>query len=109
MFWFWLFILYSFGGYLLEKAFADYHVTGKPPIRALVADYTQDRETWTIDDQYIFCDTLLVAPLTAESDTRRVYLPEGLWRDYWTKEPVKSGWLEVTTENIPVFEKGTSL
>ena len=94
---------------MLEKAFADYHVTGKPPIRALVADYTQDRETWTIDDQYIFCDTLLVAPLTAESDTRRVYLPEGLWRDYWTKEPVKSGWLEVTTENIPVFEKGTSL
>ena len=42
-------------------------------------------------------------------ELRRVYLPEGLWRDYWTKEPVKSGWLEVTTENIPVFEKGTSL
>ena len=91
---------------MLMKAFEEYHETGKPPIRALVADFTQDPETWAIDDEYIFCDRLLVAPLTAESDTRRVYLPEGSWRDYWTKEAVESGWLEVTTENIPVFERG---
>ncbi len=89
----------------LERAFEIYHATGRPPVRALVADYTWDKETYTIDDQYIFCDDLLVAPLTAESDTRRVYLPEGNWRDYWTKEPVQSGWITVTTENIPVFEK----
>lgn len=89
----------------LMQAFEDYHTTGKPPIRALVADYTQDPETWNVDDQYLFCDDLMVAPLTAESDTRWVYLPQGQWRDYWTKEMVQSGWLEVTTQNIPVFEK----
>ena len=90
---------------MLKRAFDQYHATGKPPIRALVADYTEDPETYEIDDEYIFCDNLIVAPLTEESDTRRVYLPKGRWRDYWTKKPVPSGWFEVTTENIPVFEK----
>ena len=90
---------------MLEKAFEAYHETGKPPIRALVADYTEDAETYGIDDQYIFCDDLVVAPLTAETDTRKVYLPAGTWRDYWTKEPVPSGWMEVTTDQIPVYEK----
>lgn len=90
---------------MLKKAFDEYHETGKPPVRALVADYTNDENTYKIDDEYVFCDNLIVAPLTAESDTRKVYLPEGNWRDYWTKESVESGWFEVTTENIPVYEK----
>ena len=89
---------------MLTEAFAEYHETGKPPVRALVADYTADPETWNIDDEYIFCG-MIVAPLTAESDTRTVYLPQGSWRDYWTKKKVKSGWFNVTTEHIPVFEK----
>lgn len=88
---------------MLKKAFEEYHTTGKPPVRALVADYTGDTNTYGIDDEYIFCDNLIVAPLTAKSDTRRVYLPEGKWQDFWTKEPVLSGWFEVTTEKIPVF------
>ena len=90
---------------LLRKAFDDYKETGKPPIRALVADYTDDAQTYDIWDEYIFCDKLIVAPLTSESDTRKVYLPEGMWVNYFTKEPVESGWFEVTTENIPVYEK----
>ena len=90
---------------MLKKAFDEYKETGKPPIRALVSDYTDDKETYSIDDEYIFCDNLIVAPLTAESDERDVYLPEGNWRDYFTKEPVNSGWFKVNTKNIPVYEK----
>lgn len=90
---------------MLKKAFDIYKETGKPPIRALVADYTEDEETWNIDDEYIFCDDLIVAPIVGESDTRKVYLPQGNWRDYWTKEPVKDGWFEVKTETIPVYER----
>lgn len=90
---------------MLKEAFDNYHTTGRPPVRALVADYTSDKETYNIDDQYIFCDNLIVAPLTAKSDTRKVYLPAGNWRDYWTKKPVASGWFEVTTDRIPVYEK----
>lgn len=90
---------------MLKKAFVEYKETGKPPVRAVVCDYTDDSETYSIDDEYIFCDNLVVAPLTAKSDTRKVYLPKGTWCDYWTKKPVDSGWFEVTTENIPVYEE----
>lgn len=90
---------------MLKKAFDEYHKTGKPPVRALVCDYTEDTETYSIDDEYIFCDSLIVAPLTSESDERKVYLPEGKWRDYWTKETVDNGWFEIKSNTIPVFEK----
>ncbi len=90
---------------MLKKAFKEYKETGKPPIRALVADYTNDTETYAIDDEYIFCDKLIVAPLTEQSDERKVYLPKGEWVDYYTKEKVNSGWFNVCTEKIPVYEK----
>ena len=90
---------------MLKRAFKEYKETGKPPVRALVADYTDDKETYSIDDEYIFCDNLIVAPLTSKSDERKVYLPQGNWVDYWTREKVESGWFSVTTDNIPVFEK----
>ena len=90
---------------MLKRAFDRYKTTGKPPIRALVMDYTDDVQTYGIDDQYIFCDNLVVAPITADENKRRVYLPEGKWVDYWTKMPVDVGWFDVETENIPVFER----
>ena len=91
---------------MLKEAFKLYHDTGKAPIRALVSDYTDDTETYSIDDEYLFCDKLLVAPITAEdNDERKVYIPEGEWVDYWTKEPVSCGWHNVKTKNIPVYEK----
>ena len=91
---------------MLKKAFDEYKETGKPPVRALVVDYTDDKETYSIDDEYIFCDNLVVAPLTAnDNDERKVYLPEGEGVDYWTKEMVNSGWVSVNTKKIPVFEK----
>lgn len=91
---------------MLKKAFDEYKETGKPPVRALVADYTDDKETYSIDDEYIFCDNLIVAPLTEkDNDERKVYLPEGKWDDYSTKEKVNSGWFSVNTKKIPVFEK----
>ena len=90
---------------MLKKAFDEYEKTGKPPVRALVADYTDDEQTYDIDDEYIFCDNLIVAPLTAKSDSRKVYLPEGRWCDYWTGKETECGWFDVSTENIPVYRK----
>jgi len=90
---------------MLKKAFDEYKKSGRPPVRALVCDYTDDEETYNIDDEYIFCDNYIVAPLTEDSDERRVYLPKGRWIDYWSKEEVKCGWIKVHTENIPVYER----
>ncbi len=90
---------------MLKKAFDKYRDTGIPPVRALVSDYTDDENTFEIDDEYIFCDNLIVCPMPVDSDEREVYLPEGNWRDFKTKEKVKSGRFTIKTDDIPVFEK----
>ena len=90
----------------LQEAFRLYKSTGKPPIRALVMDYTQDPEVAGIDDEYLFCEDLLVAPIAAGAgDTRDVYLPQGEWADFFTGEKAAPGWHKVTTEGIPVYRK----
>ena len=90
----------------LKAAFDEYAATGKPPVRALVMDYTDDAETYTIDDEYMFGNDLLVAPIIGtESDEREVYLPAGEWVDYFTGEPVTAGKFTVCTEGIPVYRK----
>lgn len=88
----------------LKKAFEIYHSTGVPPVRALVMDFTDDEETWNIDDEYMFCDNLLVAPFTADETERKVYLPEGEWKDYWSEEVFSGGWI-TGKGDIPVYEK----
>jgi len=90
---------------MLTAAFDQYKETGIPPVRALVSDYTDDEETYKIDDQYIFCDRLIVAPILVGTTEREVYLPQGKWRDYFTKEPVECGRFTVQTDSIPVYEK----
>ena len=91
---------------MLKRAFSEYKNTGKPPVRALVMDYTSDKNTYSIDDEYIFCDKLLVAPIADEEpDERTVYLPEGKWRFIWTGEVYSAGYHRIATEKIPVFEK----
>ena len=90
----------------LMEAFRQYHDTGKPPVRALVMDWTEDPEVWNIDDEYMFCDDLLVAPIASEAGNKRnVYLPAGEWENYFTGEAVAAGWHEVETEGIPVYRK----
>ena len=68
----------------LYAAFIRYHLEGIPPVRALVMDYPDDVKTWTIDDQYMLGDDLLIAPVFAGQTQRDVYLPPGEWFDFWT-------------------------
>lgn len=90
---------------MLKAAFDEYRDTGKPPIRALVMDFTADKETYGIDDEYMFCDDLLVAPIASGTgDEREVYLPTSCsWCDYFTGEDVPSGRFKVNTKGIPVY------
>ncbi len=92
---------------MLKAAFDAYRDTGRPPIRALVMDYTADPETLGIDDEYLFCEDLLVAPICwGCGDERDVYLPTAdTWADYFTGEIVGNGKLHVTTKGIPVYRR----
>ncbi len=69
----------------LYAAFVRYRLQGIPPFRALVMDYPNDPRTWTVDDQYLVGEDLLVAPVVAGEHEREVYLPRGEWIDFWTR------------------------
>ncbi|AEE97813.1 TIM-barrel domain-containing protein [Mahella australiensis] len=91
------------------SAFYRYHKHGVPPIRALVSDYSDDENTYNIDDEYMFGDSMLVAPMTVDEDKRMVYLPGDAWYDFWTDKKYERGWHEVQTDNIPVYIKKDSV
>lgn len=89
----------------LREAYDSYRLCGVPVCRALVSDYSSDSETYTIDNEYLFCADLLVAPMTAAEEERRVYIPAGEWVDFFTEEPVECGWLTYRGDGIPVYRK----
>ncbi|HTB83465.1 MAG TPA: TIM-barrel domain-containing protein [Candidatus Sulfotelmatobacter sp.] len=96
----------------LYSAFNEYHTTGKPPIRALVLDWPKDRKTREIDDEFMFGDSVLVAPIFADETNRTVYLPAGDWFDFWTHKKIRGAQsIEVAngTDQIPLFVKGGTL
>ena len=77
-----------------------------PMLRALVIEYQDDPNVWNLGDEYLFGDSLLVAPVFTEDGRRRVYLPEGVWTDWWTEERlVGPRWVEVEAdiETIPLY------
>jgi alpha-D-xyloside xylohydrolase len=96
----------------LYAAYVRYHQAGSPVFRALVMDYPDDAQTWTIDNQYLVGDSMLVAPVVAGEHEREVYLPTGDWFDFWTGKHFAGNQrttVPVPLEQIPVFVKGGSL
>ncbi|MBK1811175.1 glycoside hydrolase family 31 protein [Clostridium sp. YIM B02505] len=66
--------------------------TGLPVMRSLVLHYEKDKEVHEINDQFLFGENILVAPILEQGKKiRSVYLPEGEWFDYWTKEVIAGG------------------
>lgn len=77
-----------------------------PMTRALVIDYQNDPTVWDISDEYLFGDSILVAPITDPSNKRAVYLPEGTWTDWWTGEQLAGRrWIDVEAdiETLPLY------
>ena len=92
--------------------------TGWPMIRALLMHHPYDRQAWHIDDEYYFGSEFLVAPVmnaTPHSNqqsenavgVRDIYLPEGVWVNFFTGERLDGGhWyydVEVPLDQMPVF------
>lgn len=53
-------------------------------MRGLAMDFASDRKAWNINDQYMFGNAFLVAPVTEfKARSRKVYLPTGAgWYDF---------------------------
>lgn len=86
--------------------------TGVPMMRSMVLEFTQDPNCAYLDKQYMFGDSLLVAPVFNEESKAIYYLPEGIWTHYITGEVKEGGkWYQEDCGymSIPVFAKENSL
>jgi alpha-glucosidase (family GH31 glycosyl hydrolase) len=83
------------------------HDQGLPIVRPLFLNYPGEAETYSLEDQYLLGDDLLVAPVLKPGQTdRSVYLPGDRWQYYWTGD-VYQGPVQVTVPapvgHVPLF------
>ncbi len=67
------------------------HKEGRPVLRPVFLDFPEDRACDTLDRQYMFGDSLLVAPIFKENGEVQYYLPEGTWYNLITGAEVTGG------------------
>ncbi len=93
----------------IKKLYEEAHTNGSPLIRTMFYEFPQDEKCWECDDQYMFGDRYLVAPIVHLNEYRReVYLPEGEWRLTSTGEQYTGGktvTVDAPIDYMPVFEK----
>ncbi|MDN5288300.1 MAG: alpha-glycosidase [Mucilaginibacter sp.] len=98
--------------YIYSNAYTQYQ-TGIPLMRALVLEYQDDPNTYNIADQYLFGENIMVCPVTTKgAQTRTLYLPAGIWFDYWTgKKYAGKQYIHVLTpvDQLPLFVKAGSI
>jgi alpha-glucosidase (family GH31 glycosyl hydrolase) len=99
---------YSLVPYVYSSYFQMYQ-SGIPIMRAMVMQWPDDKNTWSIDDQYMFGDNIMVCPvLTKGASTRIVYFPKGDWYDFWSGEEIEGGQyklVETPIEEMPLYVK----
>lgn len=100
--------------YLYSLA-AESSRTGLPIMRYMALEAPDDPRAWQEDQSYFLGPNLLVAPVVEPSATsRRVYLPAGMWVDYW-RGTLYTGGQEVTvpapleSAGPPVFARAGSI
>lgn len=87
--------------------------TGLPIIRPLVLHYENDTNVRNMNDEFLVGESLLIAPVVDQGVTKRlVYLPEGIWYDYWTHEEYQGGQyypVDAPIDVCPIFVKAGSI
>ena len=86
--------------------------SGVPLVRPMVLEYTDDPNCGYLDKQYMFGDSMLVAPILNDQGIGECYLPEGKWTDFFTGEVVDGGkWIKKHYDylSLPVYSCKFSL
>ncbi|MGL5259150.1 MAG: glycoside hydrolase family 31 protein [Lachnospiraceae bacterium] len=89
---------------LMEAA----HKKGTPIMRTLFYEFPTDKRAWEIEDEYLFGDKILVAPILYEEvEQREVYLPKGsAWKHYWSGIVYEGGQTVLVAapiDQLPIF------
>lgn len=97
--------------------------TGLPMIRAMFLEYPDDSYAYSknMQYQYMYGDSFLVAPVYQDTQKNEVgddirndiYLPEGIWIDYFTGEQYRGGTVingyDAPLWKLPLFVKNGSI
>ena len=84
---------------------------GVPMMRAMVLEFPDDPGAAPLDRQYMFGDSLLVAPVLAKDGTVDVYLPEGRWTHLLSGVEKQGGWHRETHDvfSLPLYVRENTL
>ncbi len=65
----------------LYSKFYSSSISGLPIAESLAIQYPQDENIYlkAFQNEYLFCDSLLIAPVESTKEITKVYLPEGDW------------------------------
>ncbi len=93
----------------VKKLFDEAHENGSPLLRAMFYEFPEDEKCWELQDQYMFGEKYLVAPiLRLNQFSREVYLPAGKWKLTSTGELFDGGCtvsVDAPIEYMPVLER----
>ena len=86
---------------------------GTPLMRAMLIDFPDDPNVYSLDEQYMFGRNILVAPVMNEGQTiKEVYLPEGEWIDLFHNALTAGGGSKsyyCDVDSIPVYVRNGSI
>ena len=87
--------------------------SGMPFMRALWLHYPDDTIARGLGSEYLWGRDMLIAPVFEKGATRRiVYLPKGVWYDWWTGIPHPGGqWItrDVDLSIIPIYVRAGAI
>lgn len=91
----------------IYSVFYQHSTYGSPMIRSLHLEGHTDPETFFREEEFFLGDHLMICPVSEPGNaTRRMYLPEGKWYNFWTGQ-LMEGRREITIETpldqIPLF------
>ena len=87
-------------------------VKGTPLLRAMLLEFPEDPTCWTLDQQYMFGSSLLVAPIFNPEGEVTYYIPEGTWVGLFDgKSRVGPRWITEIYDNLslPVLVRQNSV
>lgn len=81
-------------------------------LRAMCLEFPDDPTSWYLDRQFMFGDSLLVAPVFDESGEVEFYLPKGRWTGFFSNEVKQGpGWFKETHEfdTLPLYVRENTI
>ncbi|NHE56717.1 glycoside hydrolase family 31 protein [Cyclobacterium plantarum] len=99
---------------LIYTAFYQSSQNGLPVAKSLALVYPFDDKVYhgAYENQYLFCDSLLIAPVESYKIITKIYLPEGDWYHFFSDKKTRGGqevFWDCPLDYLPVFVAAGSI